>query len=209
MRGQSLIESCFVIFLISLVFAGLYQVSRLYAAREIVSHAAARGARAKTVGFDWWMVEKAMRVAAIPNAGHLIVPDLPSVAGINQDLLDAVQNLKPGAVWDYALGTQPSSIQTAIEQTRIPEYMVDFGGQLDNFILDYEQWDTLEMDHGGASFVPPGLSAITPMIEVHVKQDYPLTVPLHGAFYGKDEVELSASASVEAHYPLYLDDLQW
>ena len=60
--------------LICLIFMGLLQISELFAAREILNHAAARGARARAVGFNWFMVEKAVRVAAIPNAGKMVTP---------------------------------------------------------------------------------------------------------------------------------------
>ena len=73
--GQSLVESCLVIGLTCLLFFGLLQISQLFAAREVLYHAAARGARAKTVGFNRWMVTKAVRVGAIPNAGRMLVPE--------------------------------------------------------------------------------------------------------------------------------------
>ena len=72
--GQSLVESCLVIALISFIFMGLFQISRLSAAREVLQHAAARAARARTVGFNAWMVPKVVRVAAIPNAGRMTEP---------------------------------------------------------------------------------------------------------------------------------------
>ena len=74
--GQSLIESCLTIFLICLIFAGLFQLSQVFAAREILDYASICGARAKTVGFNRWMVRKVVRSAAIANAGKMIVPEL-------------------------------------------------------------------------------------------------------------------------------------
>jgi len=94
--GQSLVVSCVIICLIAFIFAGLFQVSQMFAAREILYHAAARGARAKTVGLNWWMVEKSIRVASIPNAGLMTVP-----AFQNRDatLENIVTTLKPGTLW--------------------------------------------------------------------------------------------------------------
>ena len=65
-RGQALIESCLAIIVLCLVFAGLFQISQLFAAKEILDYSASRGARAKAVGFNEWMVRKVARVAAIP-----------------------------------------------------------------------------------------------------------------------------------------------
>lgn len=72
--GQSLIESCLVLALICLAFFGVFQISQLFASQDILDYAAARGARAKTVGFNHFMVHKTIRVGAIPNAGPLVEP---------------------------------------------------------------------------------------------------------------------------------------
>src|ERR1035437_1927236 len=73
-RGQAIIESSLVLALVCLVLFGLFEISQLFAAQEILDYAAARGARAETVGFNRFMVEKTVRVGAIPNAGRLINP---------------------------------------------------------------------------------------------------------------------------------------
>ena len=72
--GQSMIESCFVIAIICLVLFGAFQISQLFASQEVLDYAAARGLRAKIVGFNQFMVFKTVRVGAIPNAGKLINP---------------------------------------------------------------------------------------------------------------------------------------
>ncbi len=98
--GQSLLESCLAIALLCLLFFGLFQVSRLLAAREILQHAAARAVRARTVGFNHWMTRKAVLVASIPNAGRMIEPSLDHVDAY---LRDAVATLRPGELWDEVL----------------------------------------------------------------------------------------------------------
>lgn len=116
--GQSLVESCLVIAFVCLVFFGLFQISRLYAAQEVLDYAAGRGARATTVGFNRFMVEKTVRVGAIPNAGRLINPVCqggPAVAH-------------------------------ALETARIPLYLgAENDGQL-RPILDYASWDDIRAD---------------------------------------------------------------
>jgi hypothetical protein len=113
--GQALIESCLVLALICLAFFGLFQISQLYAAQDILDYAAARGARAKTVGFNRFMVYKTIRVGAIPNAGRLIEP---VVGGGPLDRL-------------------------AAETPRIPLYLAaDRWGDTDG-ILQYDAWDSI------------------------------------------------------------------
>lgn len=100
--------------LICLVFFGVFELSQLFASKEVLDYAASRGLRAKTVGFNDFMVFKTIRVGAIPTAGRLINPG-------------------------YADG--PAS-EYATEAGRIPLYLgADNYGQLPA-ILDYEHWDT-------------------------------------------------------------------
>lgn len=114
--GQALIESCMVIAIVCLVFFGLFQISQLFAAQEVLDYAAGRGARAITVGFNRFMVEKTVRVGVIPNAGRMINP--------------AYQG---GPAAEHAL-----------EAARIPLYLgADNSGQL-HAILDYANWTNIQ-----------------------------------------------------------------
>ena len=115
-RGQAIIESSLVLALVCLVLFGLFEISQLFAAQEILDYAAARGARAETVGFNRFMVEKIVRVGAIPNAGRMINPD---VSG------------GPAA-------------QSDVEMARIPLYLGgENSGRLTG-ILDYDHWDSID-----------------------------------------------------------------
>jgi hypothetical protein len=209
-RGQSLIEACLAMGVICVVFFGLFQISQLAAAREILHHAAARGARAKTVGFNEFMVAKAIRVAAIPNAGRMVVPIFINE---NLELQQMVQTQGPGELWDNVLSnTDPSSLQQNLESARIPEYMGSENWAQADFILDYDDWDSIGWTF--PSLVPDGT-----LLEVHVSQHYPLRIPLHRVFYAPepviidgypvDTVDLDGYATIENHYPLYLDDGGW
>ncbi len=113
--GQSLIESCLVMAVVCLVFFGVFQISQLFAAQDILDYAAARGARAKAVGFNRFMVFKTIRVGAIPNAGPLLEP---SHSG-------------------GPLG------QLAVETPRVPLYLgAENWGDLDG-VLRYKAWDSV------------------------------------------------------------------
>jgi len=190
--GQSLIESCLVLALLCLIFFGCFQVCILFAARQVVDHAAARGARARTVGFNDWMVRKVVRVAAIPNAGRLIEP---AYENVNAALRRQVAQETPGAVWDFALRATPSSTQAEIEAARIPEYLDSPNAGRARFILDYKRWDDLAVDFSGGGAA----------VEIDVRQPYPLTFPMHRTFYAADTVDLAGENRLENHYPLYLD----
>ena len=60
--------------LVCLCFFGVFQISQLFASQEVLNYAAGRGARARTVGFNRFMVYKTIQVGAIPNAGRLVNP---------------------------------------------------------------------------------------------------------------------------------------
>ena len=120
--GQALVESCLVIALICLILAGLFQLSQLYSAREITAYACARGARAKTVGFNDFMVMKSVLVGTIPNAGKMTFPE---TAG--------------GPL-----------TQMAMERGRIPLYLGAEWHMLDG-ILQYEDWETINWNYTDAN----------------------------------------------------------
>ena len=116
--GQALIESCLVIILISLVFFTVLQLSQIFSAQEVLDYAAGRGARAKAVGLDDFMVHKTVRIGSIPNAGRM---EWPVVSG------------GPAATHE-------------LESSRIPFYLgATREIELDP-ILDYTHWDTITHD---------------------------------------------------------------
>ena len=199
-RGQSLIESCLAIFLICLIFTGLYQVARIYAADEFLSHAANRATRAKSVGFNRFMVTKAARVASIPNSGTLLNPDF-----VNTDttLRDAVQRMSPGDLWSFVVGHVPHSEQVDYELARIPYYLGARDWWEANNVLDYSGWDDLHVSASTA--LNPDPHAVN-LLYASVRQDFPLTVPLHRAFYADDRIDIGGRSQIENHYQLYLKE---
>jgi hypothetical protein len=201
--GQSLIETCVVLGLVCLLFFGLLQVSQLSAAREVLYHAAARAARAKTVGFNAWMVRKCVLVASIPNSGRLLTPDFENIDPLLRDL---VATRRPGEAWDEVLAnTQPSSLQYSLERARIPDFLDAENEARARYVLDYEGWDGLSTP----SLAPGSAAATNRIVEMFVGQRYNLWVPLHRAFYAADSVNLEGTSRIENHYPLYLDDRYW
>ena len=189
-----MVESCIVMALMCFVLLGTFQLSQLFAAREFMSYAAARGVRAKTVGFNEFMVWKTMRVGTIPNAGvmssPLFTPPTPDWGtGTPAELWQT---------WHRALTETPDSAQYGVEQSRIPLYLgTEWASQLPP-VLDYEDWDTVS--------IPDPVEEISGMVSVKVSQEYPLRVPMHTAFYAGDSIELSGEARIENHHALYLED---
>lgn len=177
----------------------LLQISELFAANEIIHHAAARGVRAKAVGFNSWMIEKSVRVAAIPNAGRLVTPDAGTPGSGPGTLLTGSALDK----WNTAVSATPAAPRYAVERARIPEYMASFNRPGSEHILDYENWHTLHVSHGS------GPDSSHALVRVAVDQDYPLWVPLHRTFYRGDSMNIRAEASMENHYELYIDDMSW
>ena len=114
--GQALIESALVVGLVSLIFFGLVQMALLFTAKEVVHYAANKGARARTVGFNNFMIFKTVRVGTIPNAGAMLWPNDVDGGPIEQ---------------------------SEIEIANIPWYL---GAPAYNYlpaILDYEDWPTV------------------------------------------------------------------
>jgi hypothetical protein len=183
--------------LIGLLLAGLLQVAHLYAAREILVYAAAGAARARTVGFNSWMVTKCGRVASIANAGPITVPE-----SANEDpaLRARVAAERPGGLWDWALGVDvPVQPQFYVESARVPDFLAaPYAGRAFQ-ILDYRDWDGVTVWSG-----PVG-----DQLHARARQEVPLTYPMHRAFYDGDTIHMSGEYDMEAHYPLYLEDQGW
>lgn len=195
--GQSLVESCIVTILICMILCVLLQISQLFAAKEILTYAAGRGARAKTVGFNQFMVYKTVRIGAIPNAGKLVSPELPTFSSAGGSTWTPDQGYTR---WSQALsGGEPVSPQLLEETPRIPLYLgADWWGQLPA-ILDYDDWDS----------ITHSCAFNGDLIEFEVAQTYPLKYPFHRTFYFADDIQLEGHADLEDHAALYMDDAGW
>ncbi len=202
--GQSLIEACLALAILCLIFMGGFQVSQLIGTRQVLYHAAARGARAKAVGFNRFMVAKSIHVASIPNAGRMIVPDTPNEDTVLREWLDTET---AGGVWDRVMEDAESTAAVhEIERARIPEYMASAYWSWARATLDYEHWDTIR------GIVPGSVDDAVP-IEVRVRQDVDLRRLFGGgvvrSFYAEDILEMEGTSKLEAHYPLYIEDFNW
>lgn len=201
-----MLESIIVILTVCLVLFGLLQVAINYTAQEVLHHAAARAARAKSVGFNDWMVEKAVRVATIPNAGERLEP-------IISDYVDSgiPANATPGEAMDMAFSKRPvhSSPSAAIESARIPEYLSSENYGRSTYILNYEEWERGSITyHVDESFSEHGT------IRVNVQQLFPQRMPFASYLYPlagyRDEnnvsrIRMQGEAVSGNHSALYLE----
>ncbi len=204
-----MIESVVVMMVICLLFFGLFQLAHAFANREILRHAAARAARARSVGFNGWMVTKVMRVATIPNAGRMTEPqiDFPDPA-----LRQAIATLSPGTLWDWSLSATPPSARAHFERARVPDYLASENHARADFILDYERWDDIHGAGLGGGGLP---GAVSQVHEVRLRQQYPLSIMVRMLFdwvgaltpsLADGNLNLRGEYEIESHYPLYLDD---
>jgi hypothetical protein len=143
------------------------------------------------------MVEKAVMVGAIPNAGRITSDDY--VVDPNPGLLSRLQNSRAGEVWDYALRSQPDSNRHRWERNRIPDFLKAGDIEDGRSLLDYEDWDTIGSDHVAAT-------TNAALLRVSVWQDYPLKMPAHRAFYAADFLRMEENSWIENHYENYMID---
>lgn len=195
--GQSIIESAITMALICLIFMGAFQISQLIAAREVLHHASARGARARTVGFNRWMVRKCVNIASIPNAGRMRQPQLDR----NDRGRTIPEGTSPGDAFMMLLGRTPAAGRYHAEMARIPEYLASENNLRARQILDYEGWDTIDR-----SINEDGVRLNVSVSQTHTNW---LWGPVHRAYYAADSLRLNASSSLENHYSLYMDNENW
>lgn len=206
--GATMVESCLVITILALLLFGGVQLSRLFAAREILDNAAMTGARSAAVGFNDFMLSKVMRVATIPNAGHRTVPgdDFHLWRIVNENdpeegYWDAAQPDDwvhySGNLWDSAV-RKPQNFKEVwlVERRRIPLYLgAQHRGRL-NGILDYADWDTLD------SFVRRSDERVS----LYAFQEKPIRLAFRRLWVDGDSVDMKAQAELNDHSALYLEE---
>ena len=205
-----MIESCFVIIFLCLFFLGLFQLMHAQVSHEILYHAAACAARAKAVGFNYWMVEKTMRVAAIPNAGSLTQPVISST---DQNLVNALATLNLDALLKLVLQSTPTSPTIATELNRIPDYLTSEGSISRQGILDYANWSTIHYSISTTFVSDDPSSAGT--ITAQVQQPYTMMGAIAALVTSdisnlqSNTITLYGNYTMEPHYQLYLKDQGW
>lgn len=204
-----MIESVFVVILTCLCFLAIFQYAHLFACKTVLNHAATRAARARAVGFDQRTLERSMRVAAIPASGQRLTP--PS-AGIDPAITAALRRNRVGEIWDLALRSSARAPGTQLEVARVPDYMDSINEPTGEQILNYELWDALSLDVDE----PLDLDGTTPgILTATVRQRHPLLIALAPLAEGElhdaegQDIALEGFFSIESHYPLYMENMNW
>ncbi len=122
-----MLETIVVMFFVCLIFFAVYEYANLLTAHTVLDYAAARAARARTVGFNDFMVTKTVRVATMSTAGCCLTQDDDGGA--------------------LSTGTLVSRMGSYLESA----YEADVRG-----ILDFELWDNSKLgwicsEPGGAA----------------------------------------------------------
>lgn len=217
-----MVESIIVMLLACLVFFAVFQYAHLFACKTVLSHAAARGARARTVGFNEWMVRKSALVAAIPASGKRLAPQYSELNGA---FVAAVGKTDVGKLIDFALHSNLRANGYAIEAGRIPEFMESINEPSSQTVLDYAYWDRTDVDINETTIFNGEDGSL---LAVRVRQHHPLLIDRYAMEEGKlrsvneelyrdggdgtefdDGISISGQYSIENHYPLYLEDAKW
>ena len=203
--GQAALESFIVILFVCIIFFGILQAAVVFTGDEILHHAAARAARARSVGFNDWMAAKAMHVASIPNSGRMIEPVFQPL----QNTAPFGANPSAGVAWDRAFTANPGvSERTVFERVRIPAYLVSANGARASYVLNYEEWE-----RGSFSYNERGSVFGNGTIRMLVEQDFPLKMPLNRFLFpftrrdefGDGRMRLSGESESGEHARLYLE----
>ena len=208
-----MIESVIVIMVICLFAFAMFQYANLLSAKLVLTHAATRAARARTVGLNQWMVQKSAKTAAIPVSGKCLTaftegsPEGGAAALLN--------HATPGRIWNAALRASPNSARAQLERARIPDYMDSINNPTSDEVLNYERWEslTVSMDESMS------LDGTTPTkLSVRVSQRQPLLISYPALTRGELQnlteadvgfVLLHGEYSIESHYPLYMENMNW
>lgn len=214
--GQAMVESILVILAVSLLFFGLFQYAQLFTAKTVLSHAAARAARARAVGFNEWMVRKSALVAAIPASGKRLAPSYVLQDGSLHAAL-AKENL--GDLLDVVFARRPPSAASGLEVNRVPDFMESVNQASSQAVLDYEYWEQTDVDLDESLTLHPEDPSL---LSVRVRQRHPLLFSLSALEEGElrsvptspdgtsdDELAIAGEYSIENHFPLYLEDAKW
>jgi len=208
-----MVESVIVMLAVCLFFFALFQYAHLLSAKLILEHAAARAARARTVGLNYWMVEKSAKAAAIPASGKCLTAF--TEGGDEDGALAWLLLGKPGRVWDAALRAPARSARARLELARIPDFMDSLNGPTGEEVLNYERWESLRVSLSE----PLALDGALPgKLTVEVRQHQPLFIAYPALTRGELQsvcdcdigfVRLRGRYSIESHYPFYMEDKNW
>jgi len=202
--GQALLESLLVILITGVVLFGVLQIAVMYTGREILQHAASRGARARSVGFNRWMVEKTVNAAAIPNSGMTLTEELLEL----QSLPSLGDDPTPGDAFRRAFRRRPrADARARMERELVPLYLAAENRARAGFILNYVEWE-----RGSFAITESPSMFGSGVLRLGVSQQFPLQMPFAPFFFpfvpvdenGERRILIEAEAVAGEHSGLYL-----
>lgn len=198
-----MIESLLVVLLAVLCFLIIFQYGYGVSTKLIMTHAAARAARARTVGLNEFMVEKTARVGIIPVAGRRLVPE-----GTFADAatLRAISTLTPGEAMEMVFRGQANRNAAQLEVARVPDYLMAENEATATGFLNYEGWPDLH------TTISEGTTTRGDTIRVTLDYRVPAFIDTLGrpsANCQGNVIPLSAFYEIENHYSLYLEGTEW
>ena len=170
-----MLESVMAMIVILLLFLGLFNLADQVRAKLLVENAAAKCARARAVGYNDFMVRKIARLSTMPAAGKCLSP-----ADADGGTLSL--QARYGRIDDYLMS----------------EYEAQSGA-----ILDFELWRDGNTSVRATSGSSPATATVIQR-RPGVSGLAALAAGEEGGGAGGGLAAISASATVEAHYPDYL-----
>ncbi len=102
-RGQAMVESIIVLFFLCIVFFLVFDYARLLICNTTLDYAASRAARARTVGFNDFMVLKTARLGAMAVSGECLTKinndSTPSTAALVSRMGSYLQTANPSETY--------------------------------------------------------------------------------------------------------------
>lgn len=176
--GQAMLESIIAMIAILLLFLALFNLSDRVRAKLLVENAAAKCARARAVGYNDFMVRKIARLSTMPAAGKCLT----------------------------RADTGDASLSLPSRYRRIDDYLMsEYEAQADA-ILDFDLWRDGNTFIHATSGNSPATAKVTQMRPDVSGFSALASGGKSAGKNGQDDncAAISASATVEAHYPDYL-----
>lgn len=168
-----MVESTIAMIFILLAFLALFNLTDLIRAKLLIENAAVKCARARTVGYNDFMLRKIARLATMPVSGKCLT----------------------------ASDEDEGTVSYATRYYRIGSYLCSEYEAQANTILDFEYWENGDTS-ASASI---GNSPVTATVKQRRPRLFDFGVLTStGKSNEDDRAEISATATVEAHYPDYL-----
>ena len=173
-----MIESIITMIVILLLFLALFNISDQVRAKLLVENAAVKCARARAVGYNDFMIRKIARLSTMPIAGKCLTP----------------------------ADTGEGSLPLQSRHHKIDDYLMSEYESQANAILDFDLWQNGNTFIHATSGNSPATATVTQMRPGISGLDALATGKKSTSGNGQDDnrAAISAKATVEAHYPDYL-----